>query len=45
MSSKVWDEIIYSFLKFNGENNEVQEWINNSIPQFIMDTITYLCWD
>ena len=41
MSSKVWDEITYPLvqpLKF-------QEWISNYIPHFMMDVITYLCWD
>ena len=31
MPSKVWDEITYPFLYFNG----------NFIPHFIMDVITY----
>ena len=38
MPGKMWDEITYSFLK-------VKEWIINFIPHFIMDVITYPCWD
>ena len=38
MSSKVWDEIIHSPLKCG-------EWISHIIPQFIMDIITYPCWN
>ena len=42
----VWDEITYPFLNFNGSTVEVQEWIlSNFIPYFIMDVITYPCWD
>ena len=40
-----WDEITYPFLNFNGATVEVYEWISNFIPQFIMDLITYPCWD
>ena len=45
MRSKVWDEIIYTFLNFNGCTFEVWEWINNFIPHFIMDVIIYACRD
>ena len=45
MSIKVWDGITYPFLNFNGCTVEVSEWISNFIPHFIMDVITYLCWD
>ena len=31
---KVWDEIIYIFLNFNGETVKVKEWIRNFIPHF-----------
>ena len=41
----VWDEITYPFPNFNGCTVDVWEWINNFIPHFIMDVITYLCWD
>ena len=34
MQSKVWDEIIYPFLNFNG-----------FIPHLLMDVTTYPCWD
>ena len=50
---KVWGEIIYPFLgeiiypflNFNGCTVEVEEWISYFIPHFIMDLITYPCWD
>ena len=32
MPSKVWDEITYPFLNFNGATVEVKEWISNFIP-------------
>ena len=41
MPSKVWDEIAYPFLNFNGCTVEVYEWISNFIPHFMMDVITY----
>ena len=41
MPNKVWDEITYPFLSFNGCTVEVWEWISNFIPHFIMDVITY----
>ena len=44
MPSKVWDEITYPFLNFNGCTVEVKEWIGNFILHFVMDVITYLCW-
>ena len=30
---------------FNGCTVEVREWASNFIPYFIMDVITYPCWD
>ena len=42
---KVWDEITYLFLNFNGATVEVYEWISNFIPHFIKYVITYPCWD
>ena len=42
---KVWDEITYPFLNFNGATVEVWEWINNFIPYIIVDVITYPCRD
>ena len=45
MLSKVWDEITYLFLNFNGCTIEVQEGISNFIQHIIMDVITYPCWD
>ena len=44
MPSKVWDEIIYPFLNYNGGNVEVKIWIGNLIQHFVMDASTYLCW-
>ena len=45
MPSKVWGEIIYPFLNFNGCTVDVKEWISNFIPHFTMDVITYPHWD
>ena len=45
MPSKVSDEITYTFLNFKGATVEVKEWISNYISHFIMDVITYPCWD
>ena len=45
MLSRVWCEITYPFLNFNGNAVEVWERIYNFIPHFIMDVITYTCWD
>ena len=45
MVSKVLDEIAYPFPNFNGCTAEVWEWIYNFIPHFIMDIITYPCWN
>ena len=39
------DEITYPFPNFNGFSVEVWEWIKNFIPHFIIDVITYPCWD
>ena len=39
------DEITYPFLNFNGCTVEVEEWIGYFTPHFIMDGITYPCWD
>ena len=38
---KVWGEIIYPFPNFNGSTVGVWECINNFIPRFIIDVITY----
>ena len=45
MPSKVWDEIIYPFPNFNSFAVEVWELLNKFILHFIMDVITYACWD
>ena len=45
MSRKVWDEITYSFPKFNGYAVEFWEWISNFIPHFTGHAITFLYWD
>ena len=44
VSSGVWDEIIFPFPNFNSCIVKVWKWINNFIPYFIMDVITYPCW-
>ena len=41
---KVWDEITYPFLNFNGATVEVQVWISNFIPYFTGLVISYP-WD
>ena len=45
MPSKVWDEITYPFLNFNGCTIEVWEWISNFILHIIIDVITNPCWN
>ena len=45
MLRKVWGEITYPFPNLNGYTVEVSEWISNSITYFMMDVITYPCWD
>ena len=42
---KMWDEINYPFLNFNGATVEVWEWISNFIPHITGHLITYPCWD
>ena len=39
MPSKMWDEITYPLLNFNGCIGEVWKWLSNFIPYFIMDVI------
>ena len=41
MPSKVWGEINYPFQNFNDCTVEAWEWVNNFIPHFIIDVITY----
>ena len=41
--SKVWDEISYSFLSFNGYTIEVCEWISNFVEYFSLSVISYPC--
>ena len=45
MLGKICDEIIHPFPNSNGCTVEVWEWISNFIPQFMVDPITYACWD
>ena len=45
VSSTVCDEITYLFPNLDGCTVEVWKWMNNFIPHFIMDVITYQCWD
>ena len=42
---KVWCEITHPFPNFNGSTVDILEWISNFIPHFLMDVITYPCWD
>ena len=42
---KVWDEITCPFPNFNGCTVEVWGWISDSIPHFMINVITYPCWD
>ena len=42
---KVWDEITYPFLNFNGYTVEVWEWIDNFIPCLTGHVITHRCWE
>ena len=43
--NKVRDELTYPFLNFDGCIVEAWEWISNFTPYFMMDMITYPCWD
>ena len=46
MPNKVWYEIIYPVTYFNGSTVvEGRGWISDLIPHFIIDVITYQCWD
>ena len=40
---KVWDEITYHFLNFNGCTVEVYEWVSNFISHISGHVVTYLC--
>ena len=42
---KVYGETTYSFPNFHIYTMDVCEWISNSIIHFIMDVMTYPCWD
>ena len=39
------NEIIYPFPNFYGAAGKVWQWLDNFIPKFIMNVITYRCWD
>ena len=45
MPNRVWDEITYPFPNFDSCTVEVEEWVSNFVPYFIMDVITFPCWD
>ena len=45
MPDNVWGEITYPFSDFNVAAIDVWELLGNFIPHFIMDVITYPCWD
>ena len=38
-------EIIYPFPNFNSATIEDWEWISDVTPHFIMDVITFPCWN
>ena len=40
MTTKVWNEITYSFPNFNGAAVEICDWINNLTPHIIGHVIT-----
>ena len=42
---KMWNEITYPFPNVNGGTVEVWEYISNFIRRFIINVITYPCWD
>ena len=42
---KMWCTITYPFPNFNGYTVEVWQWISNLVSLFVMDVITYPCWD
>ena len=44
MPNKVWDEITYPFPNFNVYIDGMN-FMNNFTPYFVMDVITYPCWD
>ena len=44
ISSKVWDEITFPLLNFNGWTVYVWVWISNFMSHFIIGVITYLCY-
>ena len=45
MPNKVLGEINFPSSKLNGAGIEIWEEMSNFTPHFIMDVITYLCWD
>ena len=45
MNYKCEMKLIIHFPNFNGGASEVWDEINNFIPHFMMDVITYPCWD
>ena len=42
---KVWDKITYPFSNFNVCTVDIWEWICNIILHFMINVITYPCWD
>ena len=45
INNKVWEELTYPYLNFNGATVEVLVWISNFTPHFTEYVITYPCWD
>ena len=42
--NKVWDDITYPVINFNGVTFEIWELISDFIPYFTVRVITYPCW-
>ena len=45
MASWICDEIIYQILPVKGATVEIWERMNNSMPHYLMKSITYAYWD
>ena len=45
MFREVWGEITYPFPNYNSGTVDVWKWFCNFIPLFMMDVLTYPCWD
>ena len=45
ISRRVANENTYPFPNFNGCPLKLDIWMNNFIPHFLVDVVTYPCWD